>query len=289
MQLLLTNKNNQTIDLLNNRKLFILYATEALHGVETDIKESESPYLDGSIVDNVKALPRGIELRFKITGDIKTSIDYFRSLIKSKQYVTLTEIEDGRELVIKGIATIPPYTRMAQACEIVLQVYCAQPYWEDLNYLSGSISTFINMLYFPKTGQYFTPYGRPFGVYDKSLENTFINDGDTSVGMLITINARGTIVNPKIACSSGTQNGWFMKLNMTLNDGDEIKINTVKQQKYITLNGFAIYNNIPILDCLEFQGDDWLQLETGKNKFNILADSGQNYLSFVIAYKGRYE
>ena len=84
MQLTLINKSNQVLDLLNNRDKFILVAAEGLHGIETDIAESETPYVDGSTVESVKALPRGIELTFTLRGNIKASVDYFTSIVKSK-------------------------------------------------------------------------------------------------------------------------------------------------------------------------------------------------------------
>ena len=37
MQLLLTNKNGNTLDLLNNRNTFILYKANALHGIDTEL------------------------------------------------------------------------------------------------------------------------------------------------------------------------------------------------------------------------------------------------------------
>ena len=88
-ELYLINKNNQVLDLLNNRYRFILKGAEALHGIETDIAETESPYTDGSDIDNIRALPRGIELKFKLMGNVKQAIDFFTSYIKSNQYVTI--------------------------------------------------------------------------------------------------------------------------------------------------------------------------------------------------------
>ena len=166
MRLTLTNKNNQILDLLNNRDKFILSGAEGLHGIETDIAESETPYMDGTTVDSVKALPRGVELIFTLRGNIKASIDYFTSIVKSKQYVTLREIEGDRDITIKGIATIPPYSRMLQTCKISLSIYCGQPYWEDVQYFVETISEYIAMLNFPQGGQYFPIIGRPFGAID---------------------------------------------------------------------------------------------------------------------------
>lgn len=289
MELILTNKNGQSLDLLNSKHRFILKRAEALHGVDTDIMESESPYIDGSIIDGVRTLPRGIELTFKLIGNIKDSIDYFTSVVKSKQVVTLREIENGRDIIIKGIATIPPYSRMEQSCEIVLSIYCGQPYWEDLEYIVGVIGESVSLLYFTQDGQYFTQDGRPFGVIDTNLTKTFINNGDVTVGMLISVIALGTVVNPFISCSTGEQNGFYMKLNLTLKEDDELQINTVKNNKFITINGLETYNGEPILNYLEWKGTDWLQLETGENTFSVATDGTNSNLYFSLTYKARYE
>lgn len=291
MKLSIINKNNEVLDLLNNNDKIILFKAEAMHGVETDISESESPYMDGSNIDNVKALPRGIELTFKLVGEVKDSISFFTKYIKSKQFVTLREVEDDKDIIIKGVATIPPYSRMLQDCELTLTIYCGQPYWEDINYAVEIISEKIDLLFFPISGQYFTAIGRPFGAIDTSLEKTFINKGDVNVGMLLTLVAMGNVTNPRISCSSGDQNGWYMQLNLTLQSNDEVKINTVKGNKYITINGSDSYNGTPILSYLEFKGLDWLQLETGANTFNVTTSGGttNSNVYFNINYKARYE
>ncbi len=292
MKLLLTNKNNQVLDLLNNRDKFVLSAAEGLHGIETDIAESETPYTDGVVIENVKALPRGIELMFTLRGNIEASLNYFTSIVKSKQLVTLREVKGERDIAINGIVTIPPYSRMMQTCKITITIYCAQPYWEDINYLVVDISEYLSLLNFPTEGQYFTEYGRPFGAIDTNLTKSFENKSDTTVGMLINLVALGDVVNPRISCDSGEQKGWYMQLNLTLRENDELAINTVKNNKYITINGLNTYNGEPILNYLEWQGKDWLQLETGLNTFEVTtADNGATnsnvYFSFI--YKGRYE
>lgn len=289
MKLVLTNKNGQTLDLLNNTNYFVLSACEALHGVETDIATVDIPFQDGALIENVKTMPRGISMTFNLRPNIRESIDFFTSVVKSKQYVTLTETENGREITIRGIATIPPYTRMMSICKIELEIYCGQPYWEDLNQVIAAISNYIDLIYFPTIGQYFTPTGRPFGAVDTNLEKTFINDGDVAVGMNIKITALGEVQNPRLSCSTGDQNGWYMQLNLTLQQYDEVEINTTTGNKYIKINGLDTYNGQPVLSYLTFNGTNWLQLETGSNTFNVTATSGQSEVYFTISYKRRYE
>ena len=289
MRLVLMNKNGQELNLLNHKDKFILAGAEGLHGIEVDIGESESPYTDGSSIESVKALPRGINLDFILCGDVEESINFFTSVVKSKQMVTLKEETSKGEIIVKGVASIPPYSRMMQNCRLTLSIYCGQPYWEDLVQMVAEISEAIGLLCFPQEGQFFTEFGRPFGVIDTKLEKTFVNDGDTDVGMIITMNTFGEVKNPRLSCSSGSQYGWWMQINATLADDDEVEISTVRGNKYITINGSETYNGEPVTNLLEFNGNDWLQLEQGSNTFNITAESGENFLHFSISYKRRFE
>lgn len=288
MKLVLINRNGVELDLLRNQH-FLLAGAEGLHGIEVDIGESESPYTDGANIETVKALPRGIELPLILRGDVEEAINAVTSVVKSKQIVTLKEESSKGEIIVKGVVSVPPYSRMMQSCKITLSIYCGQPYWEDLERMVAEIAEATGLLFFPEEGQFFTEVGRPFGVLDTDLEKTFVNDGDTDVGMIITMNTYGAVTNPRISCSSGTQNGWWMQINTTLSEDDEVEISTVRGNKYITINGSEIYNGEPVTNLLAFNGKDWLQLEQGENTFNLTAESGDTFLHFTIAYKRRFE
>ena len=154
----------------------------------------------------------------------------------------------------------------------------------------GTISTAIELLNFPEgIGQFFAEEGRPFGVVNQELEKTIENDGDVAVGMIIRLIARGNITNPSIYCSTGEQRGNFMKLNISLKDGDEVEISTVTGNKYIKLNNREIYLGKSLVSYLEFSGRNWLQLETGLNTFNAKADSGSENIQFLMTFKRRFE
>lgn len=289
MELIFENQNGQRLDLLNNRKYFRLIAAEGLHGVETDFVETENPYTDGAELDNVRALPRGVALKFALCGDIAASLDIFHAVVKSKQLGKIFKTEEERETKIEGRVTVPPYTRLSDAVTVELQLYCGQPYWEDLQQMIGTISEIIDLLYFPEEGRAFPENGVPFGEINMEKAQTITNDGDTSVGLTIVINAQGEVKNPRISCSTGSQNGWYMQLNTTLKDRDEVVISTHRRNKSITINRSAYVNGIPILSLLEYSGDDWLQLETGENTFNITSDTEHAQIYFYIYFTRRWE
>lgn len=289
MQLIYKNKKGEILDLLNNQEYFVIIGAENLHGVDLEYSESDSPYIDGTNVDNVRAMPRGIALTFQLCGDVQASLDFFTKYVKSKQIGTLEETdENGRKIKIKGITKVPPYTRLSAACTIQLELYCGQPYWEDLAEIVTEINDTINLLYFPEAGRGFPAGGVPFGAINIHREQTVQNDGDTSVGMEIRIIGEGSTSNPRISCSTGTQNGWYMELAVSVNQGDEIVINTTRGQKDITFNGAREYNGTPLLELLTVVGDDWLQVEQGDNTFNITATNDM-LVYFIIEYRRRYE
>ena len=122
---------------------------------------------------------------------------------------------------------------------------------------------------------------------DVNAEKTFMNDGDVAVGMNIRITALASIQNPRISCSSGDQNGWWMQLNLTLQENDEVEINTERGNKYIKINGSDVYRSNPVLSYLEFNGTDWLQMEVGENTFNV--SPADDDVFFTISFKRRYE
>ena len=289
MELIFENKNGQRLDLLNNRKYFVLIAAEGLHGIETGFSETESPYTDGATVDNVRALPRGIALKFALCGDVEAGLDLFHAVVKSKQLGKIIKREGTRETKIEGRVTVPPYTRISDRVAVELQLYCGQPYWEDVQELVGTISELVDLLYFPEIGRGFPAEGVPFGAFNFEMVQTIANDGDTSVGLTIVINAGGEVARPRISCSTGSQNGWYMQLNTTLNDNDEVVISTHKGNKSITITGSAYINGVPILSLLEYSGDDWLQLETGGNTFNITSDTEDAKVYFYIYFSRRWE
>lgn len=289
MELIFENQNGRRLDLLNNRKYFRLIASEGLNGVETDFSETVSAYTDGARVDNVRALPRGIALKFAICGDVGASLDIFHAVVKSKQIGTLIKRDEKREVKVRGVVTVPPYSRISSAVSVELQLYCGQPYWEDVQELVGVIAEIIDLLYLPEAGRAFPETGVPFGKINPEKVQTLTNDGDTAVGITIIINARGDVVKPRISCSTGSQNGWYMQINTTLKDGDEVVISTHRGAKAITINGRAYINGEPILSLLEYYGDEWLQLETGENTFNITTETENAKIYFNIYFSRRWE
>lgn len=270
-----------------------LTAVDQLHGVDNEYSTSTSPYFDGDYVNHTRTSPRTITLTYALSTPIESSLNFFNSIVKSKQKATLIETkEDGTQIKIEGIVTVPPYTRWSDTCAIQIQMYCSKPYWRDVQAIVEDISNVINLHYFPYEneekllandgGLAFPESGIPFGVYDLDATKGFTNNGTKPVGMIIEIVAVEQVTNPRISKVNSDDNE-FIGVNMTLQKGDWIRINTNKGEKSVTNADGEIYNEVV------YSGNDWLQLDTGYNELSITSEEGTGNMYFTIYFNQEWQ
>lgn len=268
-------------------KYMTLKGVDGLHGVDNEMASTTSPYFDGDYVDHVRTNPRSIILTYHLTAPIPEALKYFNSIVKSKQKATLIETqEDGKQIQIEGIVTVPPYSRWSSNVAVQIQMYCSDPYWKDLIKLIEELSNILDLHHFPYEsaekliandgGLAFPEGGIPFGEYETNATKVILNDGDIPVGATITIVALGKVTNPII--SNNTTGDWI-QITATLEAGDWIEINTERGEKNITSNREDVN-----WDSITYNGNDWLQLVTGYNELtgSTQDTSEQNNIYYSI-------
>lgn len=264
---------------------------EALHGVDNEFSSSTSPYFDGDVVDHIRTNPRTIVLTYALKTPIEDSLNYFNSIVKSKQKATLIETrDDGSQIKIEGIVTVPPYTRISEQVAVQIKLYCSDPYWEDVLTMVTDISVVIDMHYFPfdneqklianDGGLALPEEGIPFGEIDTNSTKTITNEGDVATGVTIQIIALDKATNPRIT----RDNYNWIGVNIEMNAGDWIEISTVRGNKYIKSNRKDVG-----LGNIIYSGNDWLQLETGENELFARAEEGSQTIYFSIFHKRKWQ
>lgn len=270
-----------------------LTAVDQLHGVDNEFSTTTSPYFDGDYVNHTRTNPRTITLTYSLKTPIEDSLNYFNSIVKSKQKATLIETkEDGTQIKIEGIVTVPPYTRWSDSCAVQIQMYCSKPYWKDVQTIVEDLSNVINLHYFPYDseekllandgGLAFPESGVPFGLIDADATKGFTNNGTKEVGMIIEIVAFDKVTNPRIS-KVNSQDNEFIGVNMVMDAGDYIRINTNKGEKSVTNKDGEIYNEVV------YSGNDWLQLDTGYNELSITSDEGTGNMYFTIYFNQEWQ
>lgn len=295
LQLEFINAKGLSMNALRNKYMTIT-ACDGLHGVDIEMSSSTSPYFDGDQVDHMRVNPRSITLTYHLHTPIAESLNYFNSIVKSKQKAKLIETrDDGTQIEIEGIITVPSYTRLSEATSVQIQLYCSQPYWEDAEIIIEDISTVINMFYFPfeneeklanlDGGLAFLEEGIPVGLIDVDTTKVIENNGDEAVGMIIEIEALQQLKMPTL---SNVNSNDFIAVNTTMNANDWIRINTRKGEKSVIKNGEEMFDEVM------YGGDDWLQLDPGINELTITAqDMDGNPITsglyFTIHYRQKWQ
>ena len=145
---------------------------------------------------------------------------------------------------------------------------------------------------FPFSNESLTVKMLDFGIVLNQTSKNIIYNGDSEIGVTITIHAVGeasgiTIHNTETRESMRIDTDKIAEFTGSgIKAGDDIIICTVKGQKSITL--LREGNIINILNCLS-KDADWFQLSKGDNIFAYTADTGNSNLQFEIENKIVYE
>lgn len=262
---------------------FTLKAIDGFTLATADLGTVTVPFVDGDLITNVQAMPRTVTayLILRETKGIEAAKRYVLNYVKFKQVCKFHLEQDGRVIELEGTIEsidLPRFTD--EGCIMAFTMHCSQPYWRDVEYIIAELSELLNLHFFPieSGGLAFPVEGIPFGAFDDDLTQELDNNGDVSTGVIITIIASDTVINPVIL---NAETGEYIGINDTLASGDYVTINTIKGQKSITKNGENVIDKIK-------EGSTFLQLAAGENYFTIAADSGVDSVHFEVAFKRLY-
>lgn len=117
--------------------------------------------------------------------------------------------------------------------------------------------------------------GMTVGVSSTGNALTFDVGGNDPAGFLITLTARGAVVNPTVT----NQDGDYVSAIKTMADGDVLTIYT-GAKPYVRCNGVI---------CPRTIASTFFELATGSNTITVSATSGVDSLTKTIQYQERYQ
>lgn len=169
------------------------------------------------------------------------------------------------------------------AVKFLLQIFCPQPLFLLSNAISVDVAETIGGFCFPLI---LKPEGIIMGYRKKSLFADITNDGATSVGMIITLEASGTVNNPEFMDVNTHKR---IRINKVLTAGEVVIINTSIGERSVT--GIVNGNEINYFKYFDYD-NEWLQIPNGLSTFTYRTydssgeqDESYKKMSVNVKYK----
>ena len=301
-------KNTLTIELTCNGKTLRMgpgedidiTAVTGLESSELDISTSDNALVDGASVDGKKIKPRPIhiEASFKSNKNNPENranvIKFFNPKYTGKALITNMGVSRNIEYELEGW-TFASVRNMDNKLKILVDLLCPDPYMLNVDNYGKNMANISALFAFPwrmlstrmTSGKLNYPDkargmllgGMTMGYRTLYKEVVLANDGDVPTGVQIQFVAtRGPVTNPKI---TNTGTGQYMRVNVAMQQGDILLIDTNDRHQVITLNGVNYYQHID-------RKSEPFKLAVGDNYLEYDADENYTNLDVNLFYTPKY-
>lgn len=261
---------------------------------KANVNMTELATMDGSIFNSARVEKRNIviQMYFSFAPTIEDSRQRTYKYFPIKKRLKFLIETDNRLVETWGIVETNEPDIFSDEETNQISLVCDDPYF----YSTGTtVTVFFGiepMFEFPFSNESVTEPLLIFSSIENETEKTVYYDGDSEVGVTITIHAVGEAGSITIY-NTGTRE--VMKIDANKIEkitgsgiiaGDDIIITTTRGNKRVGLLRNGIYTNI--LNALD-KNSDWFQLAKGDNIFAYTAESGSENLQFQIENQVVYE
>jgi hypothetical protein len=296
--IIVTNYRGDSIqlDLADPEKSgFLIQEISGLGPCKATINTTEVSTNDGAIYNSARLDTRNIVLDLVFVG---TNIEELRQLsykyFPIKREVSLEIITDNRDCIATGYVESNEPSIFSSKESTSISIICPDSYFYSATN-GEKTTTFYGedpVFEFPFCNDSLTEKLLIMGEIRQYTDAVITYDGDSEVGVTVTIHAVGEATNIAIY-NTGTREQMYIDTSKieTLTGsniiaGDDIIICTVKGKKSIKLLRNGSYTNI--LNALD-KDSDWFQLAKGENVFAYTAETGVANLQFKVQNDVIYE
>lgn len=277
--LIAENKYGEQLEITNNPR-YVITDIDGLYPPEGVINTTQVANMDGSVFNSSRINDRVITITMAINGPAEANRLLLYRYFKTKYPVRLYYKNGVRDVYIDGYVSkfSVEYFEKKQTAQI--EISCPMTLFRAVKESVTEFTNIENMFVFPFAIE---AVGRPFSEVALGEQKTIINGGDVETGVVIHLNALGTVLNPKIY---NADTGDRMTLSIEMRAGDEITINTRKKEKSITLLRDGVQTNIVgKLDA----GSTWFNLIPGDNIFTYETDEFPEHLQCIFIINNQFE
>lgn len=288
-KLIYTNERGESIELSTESVYHcnVSKDVDGLAGVTNVVYSTNSMGQHGDTYTGQRIEARDIDIAGHINArDKQQAYELRRQLLKifnPELSGTLTYEFGGFKRVINcRVRGEPKVEKKEVLIQYTVPLDCLNPFWREEDEQKEDIASWVAAWEFPCEIEQDNDKSMIFGYRDESVIVDCYNEGDVSTGMRIRFTALGTITNP-ILLNVDTDE--FIKLNVTMQTGDVIEVNTKYGSK-----GATLIRDGEKTDYFRYVDVDstFMQLAIGDNNFRYDAESGVNSMEVSIFYNKEY-
>lgn len=272
------NKYGEQLELTHN-EAYVIESIEGLDPPDAVINTTRNANADGSVYNSAYVDNRQIIITLAINGPAEANRINLYKYFKAKYPVRLYYKNDTRNVYIDGFVKSMPIEFFKKKQIAQITILCPEPFFNGTNNEIVDFSSVEAQFEFPFSIE--EPV--EFGSISVQNELNMINNGDVETGFIIYMRARGSVTNPTIY---NVDTNEYIKLNITLEPGDEVYINTRKKQKTIQLTSDGETSNI--IGQL-VSGSTWFTLTPGDNIFGITAEVSPENMDVYCILTDQFE
>lgn len=276
--LIVQNKYGDQLELTHN-PAYSVYNIEGLDPPDAQINTTHNAGYDGSVFNSAYEKDRTIVITMTIESPAEVNRIALYKYLKTKFPVRVFYKNGTRDVYIDGFVQAMQIGFFQRKQVAQITIFCPKPNFSGATSVVQEFYTVNSLFEFP----FDISEPIPFSEIVTGLEKSIINAGDLETGVTITIDAVGTVVNPKIY---NVDDNTFMILNYTLQSGDTVTIDTRQGEKSITLRRGG--TDINLIGALQ-RNSTWFQLQPGDNVFTTAADDGGESMMTTFTVVDQYQ
>lgn len=274
------NQKGQEITLTQNESEYQVIDVEGLNPPKANIFTNAVANMDGQKFKSSKLEIRNIVLTIKVNGDVETNRINLYKYFGAGKWCKVYYKNGSRDVFIEGyVETIncPLFTINQQ---MQISIVCPTPYFKSVDIIYTDISVVIARFTFPFS---IAESGVIISQLIPNKVTTVMNDGEFETGFEIVMRALADKISTPTIYNVDT--GEYLSVDVVLNKGDVLRVNTNKGSKSIIKIVDGVETNI--INYLA-NGSTWLQLDAGANDFTYDVNNADR-LEVIFEYHHQYE
>lgn len=283
------NERGISIELNRDGPLF-LFSVKGFDGLEADVVSSKSAYQDGVSISKTILKSRVLTLNCYLEVDNEQQRDILKRKLYNafnpklkghmKIYTDANKLRGASNLrVIQAPIFDDDYKSLNELVGFQIQLSMPLPYFEDINENRVDFGNDIGNFFFDLEIE---EEGNELSIKNNSIVTNIANNGDAETPIKVVFKAKTELKNPSIY---NVYTKEYIKINRTMQEGEEIIVTTHKGNKRVEsyLNGITsnIFNDLDL-------GSSFIWLDVGDNVIRYDAETMIEQLEVYIYYTNYY-